>query len=298
MNIVNSINRIKPLYWRARLSYRLMTQSIRLQPDFLIIGTQRGGTTSLYFYLTQLPSIFSAMHKEVHFFDDHYAHGMRWYRAQFPTRLQKFTVEHLHKQPFLTGESSPYYLFHPHIPKRIAEVLPHTKLIVLLRNPVDRAYSHHWLVTQEGVETLPFEKAIRCEGERLAGEREKMLTDEHYVSFNHRHYTYLSRGIYVDQLQAWMQFFPREQFLILKSEDLYSDPQRVLKETVTFLGLPETSIPTTEFKQYREPNPRGYQNNEKPPKMDPEVRKYLVEYFQPHNAQLYEFLGRDLGWDQ
>jgi len=204
------------------------------------------------------------------------------------------------KQLFLTGESSPYYLFHPHIPKRIAAVLPHVKMIVLLRNPVDRAYSHHWLVTQEGIETLPFEKAIRSEGERLTGEREKMLADESYVSFNHHHYTYLSRGIYVDQLQTWMQFFPREQFLILKSEDLYSDPQRILRETVTFLGLPVTSIQTTEkeFKQYREPHPRGYNNNEKPPKMDPDVRKYLVEYFQPHNARLYTFLGRNFGWDQ
>jgi hypothetical protein len=172
------------------------------------------------------------------------------------------------------------------------------KLIVLLRNPVDRAYSHHWLATSEGHETLPFEKAIKCEAERLAGEREKMLADEHYESYNHRHYTYLSRGIYVDQLQQWMSFFPKEQCLILKSEDLYSDPITIVKQTLEFLETPVTALDEKkEFKQYREPTPRGYKNREKPPKMDQELRKDLIEYFKPHNVRLYRFIGRNFGWE-
>ena len=171
------------------------------------------------------------------------------------------------------------------------------KLIVLLRNPIDRAYSHHWLSTSEGHETLPFGKAIAYEQRRLAGEQEKMLADKDYESYNHRHYAYLSRGIYVDQLQRWMGFFPKEQFLILKSEDLYSDPESTVKLTLEFLGVPGAmSKERKEFKQYRDPSPRGYKNKEKPATMDPEVRRDLGEYFKPHNARLYEFLGRDFGW--
>ncbi len=293
--------KLKMLNW----GFRLMTNTTRILPDFLIIGTQRGGTTSLYYYLTEQTGIVSAFRKEVHYYDDHYAQGLKWYRAQFPTTLEKYYVENISKLRFLTGESSPYYMFHPLISKRLAAVTPHAKLIVLLRNPVDRAYSHHWLTTQEGNETLPFKEAVEHEEERLAGEVEKLIEMDSLGNFNyrsqkHRHYSYLSRGIYIDQLQQWMRFFPREQFLILKSEDLYADPAAILKQTLQFLGVPEsqTVIANKEFKQYREPSKKGYLNEQKPPKMDPELRKHLLEYFRPHNARLYEFLGRDFGWEK
>lgn len=290
---------IKPLYWKVRFSYRLLTNSMRVLPDFIILGTQRGGTTSLYHYLTEYAGVFSAMHKEVHFFDDHFSAGLRWYRAQFPTLLQKYYADRVQKQRFVTGESSPYYLFHPHVPKRVLNSIPEVKLIVLLRNPIDRAYSHHWLSVHEGHETLPFEKALKCEEERLAGEEEKMLEHEGYESYNHKHYTYLSRGIYVDQLRRWVGTFPKEQFLIVKSEDLYSDPAAITRQCLEFLGIPASRLDTAkEFKQYREPTPGGHKNREKPPRMDAALRKTLVEYFKPHNARLYEYLGRDFEWDR
>lgn len=289
---------IKPAYWAIRSSYRLLTNPMRVLPDFIIIGTQRGGTTSLYHYLTEYAGVFSAMHKEVHFFDDHFSSGLRWYRAQFPTSLQKYYIESIAKRRFVTGESSPYYLFHPHVPKRILAAHPKVKLIILLRNPVDRAYSHHWLSTHEGHEKFPFEKAIKYETERLAGELEKMLEDEQYESYNHRHYTYLSRGIYVDQLQNWMRYFPKERFLILKSEDLYGSPAAITRQTLEFLEVPGTRLDATrEFKRYREPTPKGYQNHETPPAMDPDLRKTLIEYFKPHNARLSKLLGRNFDWD-
>ncbi len=295
---MNIVDRVKPAYWALRSRYRLLTNGLRLLPDFIILGTQRGGTTSLYYYLTEYAGVFSALHKEVHFFDDQFASGMSWYRAQFPTRLQKFYVEQFSRRRFITGESTPYYLFSPHVPKRIKEALPGVKLIVLLRNPVDRAYSHHWLATYEGHETLSFEKAIKCEAERLACEQEKMLADEHYESFNHRHFAYLERGIYVNQLQHWMSYFPKEQFLILKSEAFYRDPVTAVKQTMEFLDVPVTALNTRQpFKQYREPTPKGFKNIQKPREMDSEVRATLVEYFRPHNARLYEFLGRDFQWD-
>lgn len=279
--------------------YRGLTSQWRLLPDFLIIGAQRSGTSSLYFYLTEHPGIVSAYYKEPHFFDDFYARGVDWYRAQFPTVADKYYIENVRKYRFLTGEASPYYLFHPHVPKRVAQLLPKTKLIALLRNPIDRAYSQHWLEVKGKYESLPFKEAIMCEQERTAAELEKLLHDENYHSFAHRRYTYLSRGIYVDQLQHWMQFFPREQFLILRSEDMYTRPASVVRETLEFLGVPNKEINTDrEFKQYKVPSTKGYRNKDKVPAMDAELRAYLVDYFQPHNARLKELLGREMDWDK
>ncbi len=289
----------KQWYRSSRLLYRISTSQIRLLPDFIIIGTQRGGTTSLYYYLTEHPNIARALMKEVHFFDDHFEEGLDWYRAQFPSSLQKYYTERIRKEHFLTGESSPYYLFYPPAPQRISAVVPNAKLIVLLRNPVDRAYSHHWLATLEGNERLSFEEAIQREEERLAGEQEKIVADGHYAAFNHRHFSYLARGIYIDQLQHWMKYYPCEQFLILRSEDLYKDTATVFKQTLDFLEVDSSDVSSSNlFKQYRQPNKRGYKNEEKPPKMDSKTREQLVEYFKAHNARLYEFLGRDMGWDK
>lgn len=286
-------------YAKASLQvYRAATNPLRLMPDFLIIGAQRCGTTSLYNYLIEHPGIISASTKEVHFFDEHYARGTGWYRAQFPSSVQKYYVERVRNQPFLTGEATVGYLFHPLAPRRVSQLMPNVKLIVLLRNPIDRAYSQHWLETKWGHETLSFGEAVQMEDERLAGEREKIIANPHYQSYNYRHFSYLARGIYLDQLQAWLEYYPREQFLILKSEDFYSDPAAITRQTVDFLGIPARTDEKKEYKQYREPHRKGYKNNEKPPKMDAEVRASLVEYFRPHNARLQDFLGRELDWDK
>jgi hypothetical protein len=279
-------------------TFRSMTAFTRAMPDFLIIGGQRCGTSSLYYYLTEQHGISSAATKEVHFFDDFYTKGINWYRAQFPTSMYKYYVEHIHKRHFLTGEASPYYIFHPHAPRRISEVLPNTKLILLLRNPIDRAYSQHWLEVKGRYETLSFEEAIKNEQERIAAEREKMLSDEQYHSFKHRRYTYLTRGIYIDQIEYWMNYFSKEQFLFLKTEDLYSNPASIVRQTLEFLGVPGEEIDTNrEYKKYKVPSKTGYRTKDSTPKLDPNTRKFLVEYFKPHNARLYEFLGRDLEWD-
>ncbi len=205
-------------------------------------------------------------------------------------RLEKFYAEQFRGHPFVTGEASPSYLFYPHVPKRVARVLPHVKLIILLRNPVSRAYSQYYHAIELGHETFSFEESIQCEQERTAREHEKILADEYYYSQAYKHLSYLSRGIYVDQLQAWMSLFPREQFLILKSEDLYADPAAIVNQVLAFLNLPqvETQASKSEYKQY---------NNNAYPKMDAGLRKRLVEYFEPHNARLYDLLGVNFGWD-
>jgi hypothetical protein len=272
-------------------AFRITTSPIRMMPDFIIIGAMRGGTTSLYSYMTDHPNIGPAYRKEIHFFDVQYRKGAAWYQAQFPSIVQKYYTERVQKQRFITGESSPYYLFYPHAAKRIAKALPHVKLIVLLRNPVTRAYSHYYHEVAGGHEKLTFEEAIAREEERIGQERGKIACDEAYVSFSHRHFSYLARGIYVEQLKMWMNYFPREQFLILKSEDFYADPASGLKQTLEFMGLSTMGMKESkdEYEQL---------NITKPPKMEAALRKRLSAYFEPHNAQLYEYLGVNYGWDR
>ncbi len=271
--------------------YRGMTSPLRLLPDFLIIGTQRGGTTSLYNYLQTHPCIEPSSTKEIHFFDRRFNRGLAWYRGHFPSRVEKYYAQRLGRRAFVTGEASPSYLFHPHVPRRVAEALPQARLIILLRNPVDRAYSQYYHAIEHGFETLPFEEAIKDEVERTAAEREKILRDEHYESYVYRHRSYLSRGIYVEQLQTWMGLFPREQFLILRSEDFYASPAASIKQVLAFLALPqeESQLTGQVYKQY---------NNTTYSRMDAALRKRLIQFFEPHNARLYEFLGSNFGWDK
>jgi len=296
-----SILKTAKSYTRASLNiplqtYRVMTNQLRALPDFLIIGGERCGTSSLYYYLTEYPGIMPASTKETHFFDENFAKGLAWYRAQFPFSAYKLYIKNVLNKEFLTGEGTPYYLLYPHAPKRTFELLPHVKLIALLRNPADRAYSKYWIELMAGFETWSFEDAIKGEQERLAGEREKMLQDENYYSHSYRHFSYLTRGIYIDQLQNWMQYYPREQMLILKSEDLYNNPGAVVKQALEFLGVTDVKL-DKEYKNYRRPSKKGYRNKSIPPNLDPAMRNSLVEYFKPHNARLYEFLGVNFGWD-
>ncbi|MEH7381665.1 sulfotransferase domain-containing protein [Bacillus sp. JJ1533] len=249
-------------------------------PDFLIIGAQKCGTTSLYNYLIKHPNVVPAKKKEVHFFDYQFEKGIAWYRKHFPLVFEN-------NPNLITGEASPYYIFHPHAPQRISEMMPRVKIIVMLRNPVDRAYSHFQHEIRLGAETLSFEEAIEKEAARLQGEKEKMMKDENYYSYNHQHYSYLSRGIYVDQLKAWMEKFPKKQFLIVKSEDFFYDPLTVFDRVLHFLNLPVWEL--NKGKKYN----AGHYS-----KMDDVMRKHLIDYFKPHNQRLYEILGENLDWEQ
>lgn len=250
-------------------------------PDFLIIGAQKGGTTFLYNLLRRHPYFRAAARKEIHFFDTpRFNRGIEWYRTYFPQQQRRSG------RRIITGEASPYYLFYPHAARRVAETIPQAKLIALLRNPVDRAYSDYQHKSRQGNETLAFDEALELEAERLRGEKEKILADESYRSINYRRYSYLSRGIYVDQLEVWHRYFDPKQLLILKSEDLFGCPSEMLQLVVEFLGLPER-----DFKLEGKRNEGGYSEP-----MDSETRQWLQDYYEPHNKRLYEYLGRDFGW--
>lgn len=246
-------------------------------PDFLIIGAMKSGTTSLYHYLIRHPKIIPASRKEIHFFDVNFNKGISWYKSRFPLLSNS-------KADCLTGEASPYYMFHPHAPRRICRTLPQGKLIVILRNPVDRAYSQYGFI--KGIKASSFEKAIQKEKKRINKAKENMLRDENFNSSFYRRHSYLSRGIYVDQLRAFKYYFRRNQILVLKSEDFFENPQHVLNRVCRFLELPKHNF--TNFSVF---NRRQYSS------MDPSTRKELVEFFKPHNKRLYKFLDEDFGWD-
>jgi hypothetical protein len=231
-------------------------------PDFVIIGAQKGGTSFLYHLLTLHPLVEPAALKELHFFDNPelFDHGAEWYRRCFPRLNSK------DGQRSMTGEATPYYLFDPPVAKRMAQIVPQARLIALLRNPIDRAYSHYQMQVKRGTEPRTFEEAIE-----------------------QQHSSYMSRGIYVDQLLRWFEFFGKEQMLILKSEDFFERPVETLKVVLTFLDLPDWQPEASELQQRRHTG--TYRQ-----KMDPSTRRRLEAYFEPYNQRLYECLDVDFGW--
>jgi len=258
----------------------------KLLPDFLIIGAMKCGTHVLYYeLLTKHPCIAGATKKEIHFFDVNYNKGISWYKSHFTALEEKNNFKEKNSENLIAGEASPYYIFHPHAARRISESIPKVKLIAILRNPVDRAYSHYHHAVRHKVENLTFEEAIKIEPERISNEKEKMK-DENYNSEDVRKHSYLARGIYVDQLEEWLKYFPREQILILRTEDLKAHQDKVLQQAFDFLGVSNYKIPLIQDSK-----------GNKYPDMKPGMRKYLIEYFKPHNERLAKLWKRDFDWD-
>jgi Sulfotransferase domain len=258
----------------------------RAMPDFLIVGTQRGGTTSLFRALLQHPNFMPPrLRKGVHYFDVAYDQGPRWYRGHFPRKAQIAEKSAALAGPVLTGEASPYYMWHPAVPGRIAADLPGVKLIALLRDPVERAYSGHAHEFARGFETEPFERAIELEPGRLAGEKEKLLGDPAARSHAMQHQAHVSRGEYVDQLITVANAVGRENLLVLDSHDYFSDPKPVFTRMCEFLGLPDA--PDIEHDVHNA-RPRS--------KMSPELEGLLRDHYAPFDARLTEWLGWTPSW--
>jgi hypothetical protein len=265
---------------KLREQCRYLSSDWRMLPDFIIIGAARSGTTSLYNYLVQHPQILPAFKKEIHFFDYKFSRGLRWYRLHFPLKWSD------HKRK-ITGEASAYYMFHPLVPERMAHILPDVRLICLLRHPVNRALSSYYNQVRLGLENRKtFEEAIENEMEVIPEEEQKIIKGDYDFSFTHKYHSYLSRGIYVTQLKRWLQYFKREQLLILNSEEFYENTPTVFSEVIKFLGLQEW-MPDT-FKPY---NAGGEY-----PEIDSSVRERLMTYYAPYNQQLYALIGRTYNW--
>ncbi|WP_293352561.1 MULTISPECIES: sulfotransferase [unclassified Microcoleus] len=243
------------------------------EPDFIIIGSPRCGTTSLYKYITSHPHILPAANKEICFFSEHFNKGLAWYQAHFPPPID---AHH-----FLTGEATPTYLTHPLAASRLHGCLPKVKLIVILRNPVDRALSHYQMLVRRGTECRTFEKAIDAELQLLSAATETSLADKSFWKDCH----YIYKSLYACSLKQWMNLFPKEQFLILQSEEFYANPAATLSQVFNFLDLPDYQL--RDYKQY---NGGNYQ-----PANDV-VCQRLREYFQQHNQELAEYVQRQFIW--
>jgi len=280
----------------------------RRLPDFLIGGAQKAGTTSLHALLDENAQVFLPKQpQEIHFFDidQYFSRGVHWYAKFF----QQAAADHL-----AVGQTCPTYLYEADVPERIAKVLPDVRLIFLLRNPVDRAYSHYWHSVKYGFENLSFEQAVDCEEERLARNPRKR--------FN---LSYLDRGRYARQLERYLQCFSREQILLLLTEDLEMEPSRVLDRCFSFLGVALRGEeiarkPRVQWNASRLPRWRGLQtltarvrSPRKPhlkrlarlvdrlnlrttsyPPMAPAVRRRLEEEFSEENRRLEELFQLDL----
>ncbi len=258
----------------------------RMTPSLLIAGAQRCGTTSMYKTLCQHPAVLPAvMHKGTHYFDTGYGHGRSWYLGHFPLRVKAQSVSRAVGAPAITGESSPYYLYHPLAAGRIAADLPDSKVLVLLRDPVERAYSAHTHETARRYETESFERALELEPERIAGEEAKLIADPAYQSLEHQHHSYLARGRYVEQLERLSAAIGRERMHVVDSNRLFEEPGPVYDGILAFLGLPPAPRPT--FSQHNA-RPRD--------DMSPALSAKLHEYFRPYDEQLTEWLGRPPSW--
>lgn len=258
----------------------------RAFPHFLIIGAQKCGTTALYDMLVKHPQIIESSRKEVHFFDRNFVKGKYWYRRHFPTYWKLWQRSKKIKKPVVTGEATPIYLFHPLAAERIYRNLSEVKLICILRDPVDRAYSHYQHEVRFGVEPLSFEEALNCEAERLQGEEDKIRQDLHHKPFRFAHYSYQARGFYLQQLQRWWQLFGKDRILVLFNEEMRSEPLSTLNTVLRFIGVE----PLTQWDVLKS-------NEGKYDAMPLHLKKRLAKLYQPHNIALSRALEKAVPWD-
>jgi hypothetical protein len=263
-----------------------LTRRGRMNPDFLIVGAQRCGTTSLHLALKQHPNVvLHRLHKGINYFDLRYEQGPEWYRGHFPLRLYARARTARRPGGPITGESSGYYMFHPLAAERIGRDLPGVKLIALVRDPVERAYSAHRHEVARGYETESFERALELETERLRGEVERMRADASYESVSHRHHAYLARGRYVEQLETLAASCGADNLLVLDADDFFAHPEPHYARVLDFLGIPEQQRASFE------------QHNARPgAPMPPSLRSRLEDYFQPYDEALTPYLGVTPSW--
>ena len=263
-----------------------LTSQARMLPGFLVVGGQRCGTTSMYRTLSQHPAILKpVLHKGVHYFDTAYGRGPDWYRGHFPLQVTaRRRARRVGAAP-VTFESSPYYMFHPLAAARIAADLPGVRLLVLLRDPVERAYSAHAHELARGFEDQPFEAALELEEGRLQGEAARLAAEPAYVSHHHQHHGYLHRGRYLEHLLRLEHAVGRDRLHVVDSHRFFTDPEPVYAGVLAFLGLPDRETPVFERHNARARTP-----------MPDSLRNRLEEHFAPYDEELADWLGYPPSW--
>jgi hypothetical protein len=252
-------------------------------PDFHIIGSQKCATSSLFRYLSSHPRVYGPYKKEIQYYSLNYEKGIEWYKQFFPAYSPK--KERLR---LISGEASPYYIYHPKAAEWIKKDTPNAKLILIMRDPVKRAYSHYAHNTRPDLdeEKLSFEEALHQEEARIEKDYHLILEHDYYYSYHHHRHGYKARGRYLEQIKRYHAIFPKEQLLIITTEDFYKDRQEIMNKVCDHLELERH-----EFKTLWKFNTGSY----KAP-IKEETKQLLIDYFRPYNEELYNYLGRDFGW--
>ena len=285
--------------------FRKITSSFRMLPSFLILGGSRSGNTSLFAYLTEHPNIMPGSLKAFFFFQYFTNNKTSFYRSQFPIK----------RKNLITCDSTSSYFVHPLIPARVHKLLPSAKLIVVLRNPVERAYSEfHYTVTLGSELTENFEDVIKSELKRIEiGNKKPELKIEN-TNYNHFAFSHLRDGLYVQHLERWLKFFPNEQLLVLHTKDLSTNFDNTLAKTFEFLNLPkyqiENRIEKNKIDKIRplsgherniykniDSKTRTLFNVQNYPEIKSETRKFLQDFFRPHNEKLFKMIGKRFDWN-
>ena len=272
-------NKIRGYYHRYfKRGVSGITASSRVLPDFIIIGTVRSGSTSLYYNICEHPSVLEAAYDEIGYFDSNYHLGENWYRSMFPTQkmMNKIREDTGYS---ITGEDTPFYFWKKEVAERILSDMPETKLIVILRNPVDRAYSNYNLAVRENNEKLTFEEAI--------GEEIEFLSKNSFRETVDRFRSYLTKGMYVNQIKPWLDIFSREQLHFLSTEQMKNEPCETLDIVFKFL-----SIPSYDIKNLQERKLANYKQ------MNENTREQLIKYYKSYNEEFFKIINQKFEWDK
>ena len=279
----------KPLQGAARTTYLAVggaTSAVRMTPEFIVVGGQRCGTTSLFKNIAEHPQVLRpAVDKGIDWFTLHYDRGESWYRSHFPVeRLARMRTSR-HGRP-VAFEACTYYMFHPFAMERLAARLPDVKVVAMLRDPVERAFSAYKHEFARGFETVAdFGEALALEDSRLEGELERMRADVTYESHPHRHQAYRRRGQYAEQLERVFQLFPRERVHVMDSEAYFAEPEREYAALLEFLDLSSFQPAAFERHNARPSSP-----------MPGDTRELLTTHYKAHDERLADLLGRRPGW--
>jgi hypothetical protein len=249
-------------------------------PNFLIIGVQKGGTTSLFNYLQIHPDIKLPKIKEIHYFDFQYENGNEWYQQLFPKICDNK----------ITGEASPFYIFSKKALERIYDYNKNIKLIILLRNPIERAFSHYNMNVSTGIEKLTFEEAIIMENQRIYNSDFIKQEDEFLKPYSDlRNFSYIKRGIYHEQIKNVLDLFPAENIMILKSENLYSHTALILNDVFRFLGLKYLELDDVKFEVHNGASDKH--------ELNASTKLLLKNIFEPHNIELENMINMKFNWN-
>jgi Sulfotransferase family len=275
----------------------MATSHWRDDPDLVIVGVKRGGTTSLFRDLERHPGMCPLIpsanrfplrenQKGVHFFDSNFDRGHTWYRSHFPTRFSRRLTERRVGSTF-TAEASPYYFFHPLAAQRIAAALPHALFVVLLRDPVERTVSHWSEQTRNGVETLPLRAALDAEEGRLGQSATQLEGGAVATSHAHEQQSFATQSEYADSLRRWFDWAGRDRVHVAFSEDYYGDPAAVVGAITDRIGV--ARMPPDAVGDHRNAASR-------PTDLDPDIELRLIDRFRPDVERVTALLGTRPPW--